>query len=150
MLEYIIICLRRGLNGMNHSHGLAAAEDANAWFHKLMSTNSCDPSLFISHAHSCNLAPCWLTTRKVDFYLLFAMVFDECHTISKKKAQRKQRKSTLHDDSHKWNRIKWTKIKAFCSQIQRRAPPFVQRTYICNSFIISLFSRAAYSNLDQL
>lgn len=51
----------------------------------------CDPILFISHAqaqaHSLSLATltfCLLTVREVDFYLLFAMVFDECHTIIKK------------------------------------------------------------------
>lgn len=90
----------------------------------------------------------WLRVRWTFIYCLPWYLMNV--TRYQKKAQRKQRKSTLHDDSHKWNRIKWTKIKAFCSQIQRRAPPFVQRTYICNSFIISLFSRAAYSNLDQL
>lgn len=62
----------------------------------------------------------WLRVRWTFIYCLPWYLMNV--TRYQKKAQRKQRKSTLHDDSHKWNHIKWTKIKAFCSQIQPRAP----------------------------
>lgn len=92
--------------------------------------HSCDPFLVISHAHARILAPCWLRVR-------WTLLFTVCHGIwwmshDIKKAQRKQRKSTLHDDSH--TQMKSHKMDKDKSLLQPnpspREPTFVQRAYL--------------------
>lgn len=115
-LEFIIICLRRGLNEwMNEWSGMVArVEDSNIWFLQVMSTTfvilfSSFLTLILTaslHSIDCVCVP----VRGAWGGLLFTVV---CHGIwwmmmshdMIKKSQRKQCKSTLHDNfTYKWNR----------------------------------------------
>lgn len=77
------------------------------------STNDEHPFLFNSHYHPLMISI--LTAREVDFYLLLAISFDECHMITEKK-QTNVSNANQHSMMIRTNEIaKWTKIKALYS-----------------------------------